>query len=406
MAADGTGPYCRTVPSDLPPTLVVRDAAEADLPAIARIRARSFGALPAGDADWLPRMFERTKSGRFLVVADGDGEVLGAGRTFAFSQAWRGRLLPMGGVAGVYVEPSARGLGVATRLMRGLLTRMAELGDVVSVLFPTTATLYRGLGYEIGGVQRRSTFEGSSLRALGALSEGLRPRPVTAEDAAEVHRLVSGIWAEQRVDGPVLPGVGELADDLAEPGRMAYLTPDGFIGGEIEEGTVTVDLMAARTTADAAALWSVMGSGSSATPQVRGYLPARDPLVLLGSALPGQEVHEVPWMARVIDLAAAVALRGCSPALAGTVQLGIADDQLTGNAGNWAITADAGELRAQRSPTTPELRLSARGLAALWCGWPLARLRVAGLAVGQAAAEQESLLEQMFAAEPMVPDYF
>lgn len=398
----GAGRTVASVTSDL----IVRDAVEADLPVIARIRSRSFGPPPAGDPDWLVRQFERTRDGRMLVVTDAGGEPLGAGRILPFQQAWRGRLLPMGGVAGVYVEPSARGRGVASRLMRGLLDRMAELGDVVSALFPTTAPLYRGVGYEVGGVQRRSTFEGSSLRALGAHSAGLRARPVSAGDAAAVHRLVSDIWAEQRVDGPMLPAVDELAADLDSPSRMAYLTEGGFAAGEIEDGAVSVDLMAARTPADAAALWSVLGSGSSATPLVQAYLPARDPLLLLGSALPRPDVHEIPWMARVVDLPAAVAARGCSPALSGTVLVGVRDAELPGNDGSWTLTADAGRLRAERTDRAAAVEVSARGLAALWCGWSLARLRVAGLVTGAPEAADEALLQQMLAAEPMVPDYF
>ena len=58
--------------------LIVRDAVEADLPVIARIRSRSFGPPPAGDPDWLVRQFERTRDGRMLVVTDAGGEPLGA----------------------------------------------------------------------------------------------------------------------------------------------------------------------------------------------------------------------------------------------------------------------------------------------------------------------------------------
>ena len=138
--------------------LRTRDVVDADLPAVLAIRNRSFGPLGIGGDAWWQRVSAETLGGRMIAVVDDSDTVLGAGRIRPYEQAWGGRHLRMGGVAGVYVEPSARGRGVATTLTRALITRMGELGDVVSCLFPTTATLYRRSGYEIGGVQTRTTY--------------------------------------------------------------------------------------------------------------------------------------------------------------------------------------------------------------------------------------------------------
>ena len=152
-------------------SLHLRDVSEADLPAVLSLRSRAFGPLPTGDgASWWERVAAETLGGRWLAVADESGVLVGAGRIRRYDQAWGGRLLRMGGVAGVYVEPSARGHGVATALTRGLITRMGELGDVVSCLFPTTVSLYRRSGYEVGGVQQRTTYAGPTLRELGSLT--------------------------------------------------------------------------------------------------------------------------------------------------------------------------------------------------------------------------------------------
>ena len=43
-----------------------------------------------------------------IAVVDDSDTVLGAGRIRPYEQAWGGRHLRMGGVAGVYVEPSVR----------------------------------------------------------------------------------------------------------------------------------------------------------------------------------------------------------------------------------------------------------------------------------------------------------
>ncbi len=150
-------------------SLRLHDVTEADLPAVLSLRNRAFGPLPSGDGDsWWQRVAEETLGGRWLAVAD-DGELVGAGRIRPYSQAWGGQQLQMGGVAGVCVEPSARGRGVASTLTQGLIARMGELGDVVSCLFPTTVSLYRRSGYEVGGVQQRTTYAGSTLRELASM---------------------------------------------------------------------------------------------------------------------------------------------------------------------------------------------------------------------------------------------
>ncbi len=132
-------------------SLHLRDVTEADLPEVLSLRNRAFGPLTTGDGGtWWERVAAETLGGRWLAVADESGALVGAGRIRPYEQAWGGQLLRMGGVAGVYVEPSARGQGVATALTRGLITRMGELGDVVSCLFPTTVEPLSPLGLRGG----------------------------------------------------------------------------------------------------------------------------------------------------------------------------------------------------------------------------------------------------------------
>ncbi|MDN5779895.1 MAG: GNAT family N-acetyltransferase, partial [Humibacillus sp.] len=51
------------------------------------------------------------------------------------------------------------------------------------------------------------------------------------------------------------------------------------------------------------------------------------------------------------------------------------------------------------------VRLEPRGLAALWCGWPLPRLRQAGLASGGPLGDDEAL-DAIFACQPFMTEYF
>ena len=55
--------------------------------------------------------------------------------------------------------------------------------------------------------------------------------------------------------------------------------------------------------------------------------------------------------------------------------------------------------------TSNALRVEARGLAALWCGWSVSRLRQAGLATG-GSPDGDAALDAVFACQPFITEYF
>ena len=405
--------------------LRTRDVVDADLPAVLAIRNRSFGPLGSGGDVWWRRVSAETLGGRMIAVVDESDRVLGAGRIRPYEQAWGGRHLRMGGVAGVYVEPSARGRGVATTLTRALLTRMSELGDVVSCLFPTTATLYRRSGYEIGGVQTRMTYAAHQLRDLGssragrAGSTGLRP--AVPGDAQQMHDLARSSSARHGVSGPMVRSVAALTGMLERDELIAYVVDGGFVVYDLSEQAVTVEDLVATTPEAAATLWGVVGSGSSAAPTVHTFLDPRDPVTLALGGLPKVEVQQIPWMARVVDLEAAFAGRGFGGHLSVGADLVVDDAEAPANSGRWSLSVrdgrgtatrtddapargDAGTDGADETPSTA-VRVEARGLAALWCGWSVSRLRQAGLASG-GTPDGDAALDAVFACQPFITEYF
>ncbi|MEW1954331.1 GNAT family N-acetyltransferase [Terrabacter sp. NPDC080008] len=414
--------------------LRTRDVVEADLPAILAIRARSFGPLASGGDAWWQRVSAETLDGRMIAVVDESDTVLGAGRIRPYEQAWGGRHLRMGGVAGVYVEPSARGRGVATTLTRALITRMGELGDVVSCLFPTTPSLYRRSGYEIGGVQTRTTYAGHLLRELGtsrrgtdreAATTGLRPaRP---DDAQRLQDVAREAGTRHGVSGPMLQSVATLRGTLERDELNAYVVDGGHVLYDLSGDALTVEELVATTPEAAATLWGVVGSGTAAVPTVHTYLDPRDPVALVVGGLPSTEVQQVPWMGRVIDFAAAFGARGFAPQVSVEVDLVVSDPEAASNTGRWALTVGGGRGTARRideavvradgvgvpgdgiASTRHDdgsvLRVEARGLSALWCGWSVSRLRQAGLASG-GTLDGDAALDAAFACQPYITEYF
>ncbi|MDN5764947.1 MAG: GNAT family N-acetyltransferase, partial [Humibacillus sp.] len=341
--------------------LRVRDATEADLDAVLTIRSRSFGPLGPGGEGWWQRVADETVGGRMLVVVDTDvtgdsgARVLGSGRIRPYQQVWGGRHLPMGGVAGVYVDPAARGRGVASLLGRALVQRMSELGDVVSCLYPTAPTLYRGVGYEFGGAQSRFTYAADALRALRSTAGDVDVRSAGPDDADRFEALAGAHQQQNRLSGPMLAPGRTWRTELADPAMIHYLADDGFVAYSLADGVLTVEHLVAQSPATAAALWSVVGSGSSAAPVVQAWLDPRDPVALTVGVLPGAGVHAMPWMLRVIDLAGAVAARGFARGLTSSASLSVTDPDAPANTGTWTIAVSGGRGKAvlDRPSTVP-----------------------------------------------------
>lgn len=395
--------------------LRTRDVVESDLAAVLAIRARSFGPLGAGGDAWWQRVSAETLGGRMLAVVDDSDTLLAAGRIRPYEQAWGGRHLRMGGVAGVYVEPSARGRGVATALTRALITRMAELGDVLSCLFPTTPSLYRRSGYEVGGVQTRTTYAGHLLRDLGAAGGGgPRPdgasglRPARPDDAQRMHDIARDAGVRHGLSGPMLQSVATLRGTLERDELIAYVVDGGHVLYDLSQDALTVEELVASTPEAAATLWGVVGSGSSAVPTVHTHLDPRDPVALVVGGLPATEVRQVPWMGRVIDLVSAFEGRGFNRHLSVEVDLAVSDPEAPANSGRWSLKVSGGHGSASRTDGPADqgvLHLDARGLSALWCGWSVSRLRQAGLA-GGGAADADAALDAVFAGQPFITEYF
>jgi ribosomal protein S18 acetylase RimI-like enzyme len=445
-------------------SLHLRDVTEADLPALLSLRSRAFGPLGIGGDTWWERTAAETLGGRWLAVTDADGDLVGAGRIRPYEQAWGGRHLRMGGVAGVYVEPSARGQGVATALTRGLITRMGELGDVVSCLFPTTVSLYRRSGYEVGGVQQRTTYAGPTLRALGPSTappsnppanresnpsdshphddresnpSASRPHPhpdresnpsgavpklrrARPDDAETIHRMMREDAARHTRSGPMPRSVEQLRAMIERDELITYVLPDGVVIYDLATDALTVEHLVAETPGATAALWGLVGSGSSAVPTVHTYLDPRDPLTLALEGLPAEEVRQVPWMARVIDLGGALAGRGFPTLTRAEVDLLVDDAEAQRNTGLWRLSvsggsgsamhagvdaADLGAADLGASDLRGPARVGARGLSALWCGWSTSRLRQSGLLTG-GSPDDDAALDAIFAATPYLTEYF
>lgn len=394
----------------------VRDVTDADLDAVLTLRNRSFGPLSSGDAQgWWKQVADETLGGRWLCVTDSADRPLVAGRIRPYEQSWGGGLVRMGGVAGVYGEPSARGQGLSRLLMRALVARMTELGDAVSALYPSAVGLYRGGGYEVGGLLQRFTYSTNEIRGQLVGADRAALREATPGDAAVLASLVRSHYRRLGRNGPVAPSPAAFTLALTNPDLVTYLSldeqgdPSGFVVYAIDGEQISVDAMVAEDQRAAAALWGVATSGASYVKRIT--VPDRHPGAAL-FALPEQahtDTRTWTWMFRVVDLAVAVADRRFPLAVSGRATVHVIDPDAPRADGTWQIEVAGGIGRVVRrhgDASAPDaVRLGPRGLAALYCGTSTAALRAAGLAEGGAPAD-DAVLDSTFAGTPVMTHYF
>jgi predicted acetyltransferase len=394
---------------------------------------RSFG--PSDETMIQPRIEPVVAAGRCLGAFDGD-RLVGTALYHDMRQWWHGRAVRMAGVAGVKIAPEYRGQGAGRALMTALVDLMAERGYPLSALYPATMTIYRSLGWEIAGHRHEVVLPSRALSVMarpepGAAARIRRPGP---DDAAAVLEVIGRAHLQARDCGPITWDEATVRRWLTRPGRYAdkdryaYLAPDGFLGYRWQGGghqEIFVDRVVASSAATTRALWAVAASNSTVTETVHAQVGPSDPFWWMLREQDANISERYSWMLRLLDAPAAIAARGF-PATDLAVPLQVTDDLLPANSGRWELTVRAGTGRllrdrtdrdspspaaaspggcSQAQPGRPPLTLSARGLAALYAGTPVATLRRAGLAEG-GSPDADAALDGAFAGSPFMLEDF
>jgi len=174
--------------------VIIREADADDLDAAWRVRRAAFGGSGDRPAAWPGVASEERR-----FVADDGGRLCGFLRVRRFRQFFGGRVVPMGGVASVAVDPYARGKGVASGLLDASLEAMRADGQAVSALFTTVPALYRGRGWERAGVVERAEVPIDALRGVAAQRGDVSLGPID-----NVFLVAPARWPVQLPAGPQL----------------------------------------------------------------------------------------------------------------------------------------------------------------------------------------------------------
>ncbi|MEU2200559.1 GNAT family N-acetyltransferase [Isoptericola sp. NPDC019482] len=408
-------------------SIEIRRSTFADVPAARRLGAEAFGVSTRPSPDPDPGSWP-SPNVRPWVATDHDEVVAGLG-VRSFTSWFHGARLPTAGFAGVTVAAEHRGSGLLRPLMAAALAEARDLGDVVSTLYPSSAGIYRGVGYEVVGAFEDVRIPVAALAAVPRPAGGVRARRATAADVPAVRRVYEQ-WASAQ-NGPLSRGeapfimeademVGPDADytgvSLAVSGAGADEEVLGFASwsrgpGYDRTNTIEVDDLVALTPDAARALWRVLASFASVAGWVQvctsGGWSGVDVSRLV---LPDHAATSVPrpYMLRLLDVPGALGSSRVAPVTA-RVRFAVVDPRTPDLEGAWTLEASVGAVRVSPDDAaTPGDRLTftSAGLALTWAGaQSTANARLAGAVSGP--AEHDAVWDSLWGGRQVhVRDYF
>ncbi len=171
--------------------ITLQPAGEDHIPAMAALWAEAFPEKPVERRD--RELREGLVFGDLsdCWVAEFDGRLAGALRTYRLTTHLWGRELPTMGLAGVAVAPDFRRRGIGRRMCTQALHMAKERGDALSALFPFRTSFYRELGYVLGGELHRYRFQPAELAMYPGWDRVERAPDTGRDEARAVYARVA-----------------------------------------------------------------------------------------------------------------------------------------------------------------------------------------------------------------------
>jgi predicted acetyltransferase len=263
--ADSAGVLHHDAPRLVHPSISIRRATAADLPAMIETDARAFGlTYSTQDREGIHRLLDPD---RFLL-ADDEGEVVGLTGSFPFEVTLPGeRPLPAAGVTWVAVAVTHRRRGILRALLAEQHRGFTADGLAVSLLTASEAAIYGRFGYGVATENRTVEIE----RRRAVLRRDVPDRGgVRHVDTAGLRRIAPDVhrrWAART------PGALSRTDRwwdhlLADPegrrdgasGLFHLAHADGYVTYRIDRSTRTCRVLELVAASDEAyvALWRTL----------------------------------------------------------------------------------------------------------------------------------------------------
>jgi predicted acetyltransferase len=382
--------------------------AEADIEAAASTQVEAFGGNVA-------EVVERYHSGprstwRDAWVVEVDGEIAAAALAIPARWWFGGCAYDTSAVAAVAVRPINRRRGLASELMRGLLRAERDAGRPYSVLYPFQHGFYRRLGYASIGLMHFWRLPLAQLPDEPRLRSNVRL--VREPDRASVIDLYAR-WLPTRSGFERKPRQWERRWTTADEKWVLYddaaTGVRGYLAYRAAGPTLEIRELVAETADAERGLWAFVAAQIEQRTAATYHAPIDQPLWTMlrephmfepanrGFIISDVAALTISFMARAVDLPAALTQRQYPRDIAGTIRLQVADTVLGPSVLDLSI-AD-GHAHVDHTTATPDASCDIVTFSQLLCGALSARsARWYGHL--QATDATVSLLDQAFPPGP------
>jgi predicted acetyltransferase len=396
----------------------IRTCTADDWPAFHETLAAAFGGPmeEEAEAQW-KRLLEFDKMTVATERDAGDERIVGTAGWLPMEMAVPGGELPVAAVTMVTVSPTHRRRGILRQMMLRQLGDLHASGIAVATLWASETAIYQRFGYGLGFLKGRIDVDPRRAGFLSAAPPVGQMRFLTQEQAAE---LLPGVYERARQGVPAsfrrtpLWWEVQILDD--RPHRRHGASTMFRVGLEIDGTIEGYALYRVKTNWGPNALpnneidvLEALGTSPAATREIWRYLfsidlvgkvrthrlYAQHPLFLslANLRLLQMVVGDGTWV-RLVDVKAALEARHY--ACEGSLTFELTDDVCPWNAGVWTLKAGSNGADLRQAATSPELRLSAAELAAMYLGTiPCSQLVQAGRAE-EIAADAAHRADLMF----------
>jgi len=328
----------------------------------------------------------------------------------AVGQWFGGKRLASHAITALVAAAHVRRQHVGHTLITRVLQEARENQIPLSVLFASTPTFYRQVGYEPAGV---SMTWRAPTHCLPTATEGAEFVPFTPAEQAPVRELYRRFASQRqgmldRNDHFWRMQLNPYDGSTRYAYRIDYAgEPEGYVCFQHARpnNTLIVQEALGTTTRAARAALALISHHKSIAEWVVFPDGPQGPLHKLIS---GNQARPEPtcqeWLLRITDVAGALEQRGY-PALDCTLELELDDESMPENAGRYVLALEAGKPRVSRGGSG-RLRLDVRALAAIFTSFSHpGEMQAAGLLSGEPS--DVALMGAVFAApSPFLQDQF
>lgn len=364
---------------------------EQEIADLAKVVGQSFayfGRPPEFTDSWLSRLGSQN-----LRVVRRDGRVAAGLGILPWGQWFGGRSVPCAGITAVGVLPEHRGQGVGQEMMRAVVRELRQQGTPLSVLYPSTWSFYRKVGYELAGTRLLYRLDPN---ALGVRGEAADVRPMKDDDLDAMRRLYErrARLSNGNIDRRTVDW--DYYWDSARDPAYAYVIDgaagevDGYVvyaqeGSPQDRYEIQVRDFAFRNAEAGRGLLTLFARHGTMSKAIMIDGAPSEPLLTLAGHENLHMHYRSDWMLRMVDVPKALEARGYCPLVSAEIHFDVCDDLIAENHGRFVLEVSDGVGRVHEGGDA-RVKIDVRGLASLYSGYLSAEMLAAtGMLSGESA---------------------